>query len=27
MLKKGAAARWIAKITTWNRAFDAWSVL
>ncbi|MFC7166149.1 NAD(P)/FAD-dependent oxidoreductase [Halospeciosus flavus] len=27
VLKKGAAARWIAKITDWQRAFDAWDVL
>ena len=27
MLKKGAAARWIAKITSWQRAMRAWDVL
>ncbi|GGL59183.1 NAD(P)/FAD-dependent oxidoreductase [Halocalculus aciditolerans] len=27
ILKKGAAARWIAKITSWNRALDAWDAL
>jgi NADH dehydrogenase len=26
-LKKGAAARWIASISSWDRAVDAWSVL
>lgn len=27
MLKKGAAARWIAKITSWSRAMKAWDAL
>ncbi|WP_232701579.1 NAD(P)/FAD-dependent oxidoreductase [Halobacterium wangiae] len=27
MLKKGAAARWIAKITSWPRAMQAWDAL
>jgi NADH dehydrogenase len=27
MLKKGAAARWIASVSSWDRALEAWSVL